>query len=124
MGIKILLVDDSSTIRRMQKTTLAKIGYSDIDESEDGKDALEKMAANNYGLVLLDLNMPVMDGLECLKKIKGNDSLKDVPVIIVTSESDKSKIIEAITAGASNYLVKPFLPDSLQDKIISVLGSP
>jgi len=120
MGIKILLVDDSSTMRRIQKNTLVKIGYSEIDEAEDGEDALKKITAKKYNLVLMDWNMPIMNGLDCLKKVKADDALKDVPVIMVTSESEKSRIIEAIQAGASNYLVKPFQPDILKDKIIAV----
>ena len=115
MGIKILLVDDSSTMRRIQKNTLVKIGYNEIDEAEDGEDALKKITANKYNLVLMDWNMPIMNGLDCLKKVKGDDSLKDVPIIMVTSESEKSRIIEAIQAGASNYLVKPFQPNTLKD---------
>jgi len=121
MGIKILLVDDSSTMRRIQKNTLVKIGYNEIDEAEDGEDALKKITANKYNLVLMDWNMPIMNGLDCLKKVKGDDALKDVPVIMVTSESEKSRIIEAIQAGASNYLVKPFQPDTLRDKILAVV---
>ena len=99
MGIKILLVDDSSTMRRIQKNTLLKIGYTDIDEAEDGEDALKKITANTYNLVLMDWNMPIMNGLDCLKKVKGDDALKEVPIIMVTSESEKSRIIEAIQAG-------------------------
>ena len=121
MGTKILLVDDSSTMRRIQKNTLTKIGYSDIDEAEDGEEAFKKVSQNDYSIVLMDWNMPIMDGLTCLKKIKGTDATKNVPVIMVTSESEKTRIIEAIQSGAANYVVKPFEPATLKEKILAVL---
>ena len=124
MSIKILLVDDSSTMRRIQKNTLKNIGYTDVDEAEDGEDAYSKIKKNDYNLVLLDWNMPILDGYECLKRIKTNDALKHTPVIMVTSESEKSRIIDAVKAGASNYLVKPFRPEDLKSKITAVLAKP
>ncbi len=119
--MKILLVDDSSTMRRIQKNTLAKIGYTEVDEAEDGEEAFKKISQTAYEVVLMDWNMPIMNGLDCLKKVKGNDATKNVPVIMVTSESEKSRIIEAIQAGAANYVVKPFQPDTLKEKILAVV---
>jgi len=119
---KILLVDDSKTMRRIQKTTLHKIGFTEIDEAEDGEDAFNKVSSNKYDIVLLDWNMPIMDGITCLRKIKSTPETKDVPVIMVTSESEKSRIVEAIQSGAANYVVKPFKPETLAEKIQTALG--
>ena len=120
--MRILLVDDSSTMRRIQKNTLEKLGYTDVTEAGDGAEGLSKLAANGpFDLVMMDWNMPNMTGIEALKKIKADPALKAVPVIMVTSESEKSRIIEAIQAGAANYIVKPFQSDVLQEKIAAVL---
>jgi two-component system, chemotaxis family, chemotaxis protein CheY len=121
--MKILLVDDSNTMRRIQTNTLKQIGYSDIIEAEDGQDALNKLKSNpDVSLVLLDWNMPNMNGIDCLKAIKADAGLKSIPVMMVTSEAEKSRIIEAIQAGAANYLVKPFHADALKEKITSIVG--
>ncbi len=121
--MKILLVDDSSTMRRIQMNTLKSIGYEDVVQAEDGQDALNKLKENpDVKLVLLDWNMPNMNGIDCLKAIKANPTTKPIPVMMVTSEAEKSKIIEAIQSGASNYLVKPFEADALKEKIGGLLG--
>ena len=119
--MKILLVDDSSTMRRIQKNTLSKIGHTDVDEAEDGADAVKKVGQGKYDLVLMDWNMPNMTGIEALKKIKEDPAYKSLPVIMVTSESEKTRIVEAIQSGAANYVVKPFQPETLEEKINSVL---
>jgi two-component system, chemotaxis family, chemotaxis protein CheY len=120
----ILLVDDSSTMRRIQMNTLKSLGYEDVIQAEDGQDALNKLKENpGVKLVLLDWNMPNMNGIDCLKAIKANPTTKAVPVMMVTSEAEKSKIIEAIQNGASNYLVKPFEADALKEKISGLLGA-
>ncbi len=122
--MKILLVDDSSTMRRIQKNTLSSIGFDDVTQAEDGQIALDMLLKNpDFELVLLDWNMPNMNGIDCLKSVKGSDITKHIPVIMVTSESEKSRIIEAIQAGAANYVVKPFQPDTLKEKIQSTLDS-
>jgi two-component system chemotaxis response regulator CheY len=115
--MKILLVDDSSTMRRIQKNILSGMGYTDIEEADDGSVAVKKVGETKYDLVMMDWNMPNMTGIEALKKIKGDPALKAVPVIMVTSESEKSRIVEAIQAGAANYIVKPFQAETLQEKI-------
>lgn len=115
--MKILLVDDSSTMRRIQKNTLEKIGHTDVTEAGDGVEALAKLAGGGFELVLMDWNMPNMTGIEALKKIKADPALKSIPVIMVTSESEKTKIMEAIQCGAANYVVKPFQPETLAEKI-------
>lgn len=119
--MRILLADDSSTMRRIQRNTLTKLGMEEIVEAVDGADAMRKLAEGTFDLVLMDWNMPVLNGIDALRKIKADAALKSVPVIMVTSESEKAKIIEALQAGAANYVVKPFQAETLQEKISSVL---
>jgi two-component system chemotaxis response regulator CheY len=109
-------------MRRIQKNTLEKLGHTDITEAGDGAEAIAKLSGSGpFDLVLMDWNMPNMTGIDALKKIKGDAALKAVPVIMVTSESEKTKIMEAIQAGAANYIVKPFQAEVLQEKISAVL---
>ncbi len=116
--MKLLLVDDSSTMRRIQKTQLSNLGVGDIIEAEDGAVALTQLERNMpVDVILLDWNMPVMDGLTFLKKARENDAYKSVKIIMCTSESEKEKVVEALKAGANNYIVKPFTPESLKDKL-------
>lgn len=119
--MRILLVDDSTTMRRIQRNTLEKLGYTDVTEADDGVQAVKAVAAAPFDLVLMDWNMPNMTGIEALKKIKSDPARKDTPVIMVTSESEKSRIIEAIQSGAANYIVKPFQAETLQEKIQAVM---
>lgn len=116
--MRVLLVDDSSTMRRIQKTQLTNLGVKDIIEAENGDDAYSKLGGNMpIDIILLDWNMPVMDGITFLKKVRLNDAYKDVKIIMCTSESEKEKVIEALKAGANNYIVKPFTPEGLKGKI-------
>ena len=117
MPPKILVVDDSQTMRRINISALKKIGITDIDQAENGADALKKAEVNAYNLILLDINMPIMDGHECLAELKSNEKTKDAAVIMVTSESRKEDIMKAVKAGAIDYLTKPFQLDSLEEKI-------
>lgn len=110
-----MLVDDSKTMRKIQKGVLTKLGYTDLVEACDGQDALSRVFAEEPKLILLDWNMPNMDGLSFLKAYR--QKIKDVPVIMVTTEAEKSRIVEALQSGANNYVVKPFTPDILADKI-------
>lgn len=118
--MRILLVDDSNTMRRIQKNTLTGLGLTDVIEAEDGAEAVRKVQAGGIDLVLMDWNMPNMSGIEALKAIRANPASAGVPVIMVTSESEKSKILEAVQAGATNYIVKPFTADVLQEKISAI----
>jgi two-component system chemotaxis response regulator CheY len=106
-------------MRTLQKNVLAQIGYTDIAEAVDGLDALSKVKAENPELILLDWNMPNMDGLSFLQKFREEN--KDTPVIMVTTEAEKPRIIEAIKAGVTNYVVKPFTPDVLAERINETL---
>lgn len=118
--MRALIVDDSETMRRILKTTLLQGDFDLIDEAVDGEDALIKIAAQNYDLILLDWNMPNLSGLEALKKLRaiGNST----PIIMVTSETQKNKVIEAVKSGANNYIIKPFTPDYVLLKIQETLS--
>jgi len=115
--MKLLLVDDSSTMRRIQRNVLEKIGISDIEEASDGLEAIQKLREKPFDIVLLDWNMPNLDGLSTLKKIRATEGIKSVRVVMCTSESEKTKIIEAVKCGANNYIVKPFTPEVLKEKL-------
>jgi len=119
--MKILLVDDSKTMRNIQKSILTQLGYSEIEEACDGQDALSKVGAFAPELLLVDWNMPNMDGLTFVKEYRKND--KETPIIMVTTESERSRVVEAIKAGVNNYVVKPFTPDVLSQRISETLGA-
>jgi len=118
--MKIMLVDDSRTMRNIQKSVLAQLGYTEIEEACDGQDALSKVGAFNPDLLLVDWNMPNMDGLTMVKAFRQKD--KTTPIIMVTTETEKSRVIEAIKAGVNNYVVKPFTPDLLAQRLNETLS--
>ena len=118
--MRILLIDDSKTMRNIQKSVLKQLGYTDLEEACDGQDALSKIDSFKPELCLVDWNMPVMDGLTFVKKFREND--KTTPLIMVTTEAEKSRVIEAIKAGVNNYVVKPFTPDLLSERISETLA--
>lgn len=115
--MRLLLVDDSGTMRAIQKRCFLKLGIAEagIVEAANGQAAIELFAAQDFDLVVTDWNMPVMDGLTLLKEIRKRN--KDVPVIMVTTESEKSRVVAAIQEGVSDYLVKPFSQEVLRDKL-------
>ncbi len=115
--IKILVVDDFSTMRRIVKNILKQLGYENIEEAEDGAQAYNKLKSGNFGFVVSDWNMPNMDGLELLKRVRSDPDLKGLPFLMVTAEAEKDKVIEAIKAGVSNYIVKPFTAEVLKEKM-------
>ncbi|MEO0588893.1 MAG: response regulator [Planctomycetota bacterium] len=117
--MRILLVDDSKTMRNIQKSVLSQLGYTDIEEACDGQDALSKVGAYAPELLLVDWNMPNMDGLTFVKTYRKTD--KTTPIIMVTTEAEKARVIEAIKAGVNNYVVKPFTPDLLGQRIRETL---
>lgn len=118
--MRIMLVDDSQTMRNVQKKILAGLGHTDIVEASDGQDALSKVGASNPQLILLDWNMPNLDGMGFLKAFRQKN--KTTPVVMVTTEAEKSRVVEAIKAGVNNYLVKPFTPEDLKAKIEATLA--
>jgi len=121
--MKILVVDDSSTMRRIIVNTLARLGYKDVVQGADGVEAWEAMQANpDIGIVITDWNMPNMNGLELVKKIRAEEKYADIPIIMVTTEGGKGEVITALKAGVNNYIVKPFTPQVLKEKLQAVLG--
>jgi two-component system, chemotaxis family, chemotaxis protein CheY len=121
--MKILLVDDSSSMRRIQKKLLGQLGETDVVEASDGIVALQEL--ENIGqvdLILTDWNMPNMDGITFVREVRAKEQWKSIPIIMVTTEGEKSRIVEAAQAGVNNYLTKPFTPDLLAKKIAAVTG--
>lgn len=115
--IKVLVVDDSSTMRRIIKNTLNKMNMNNIIEAENGIDALAKLKEGGTGLILTDWNMPEMDGMTFVKSVRGSDTFKDIPVIMITTEAAKTEVVEALKHGVNDYIVKPFTPDALKEKV-------
>ena len=113
--MKVLLVDDSGTMRTIQKRCLAKLGIEDVTEAEDGVQALAEFEKGTFDVVLTDWNMPNMDGLTLLKEIRTRN--KDIPVVMITTEAERARVVTAIQAGVSDYMVKPFTPDGLKEKL-------
>jgi two-component system chemotaxis response regulator CheY len=121
LEIKVLVVDDFSTMRRIVKNALKQIGFKSIVEADDGTTALDVLKQEEIGLVVSDWNMPQMSGLDLLKKVRGDEATKNTPFVMVTAESQKDNVLEAVQAGVSNYVVKPFTPDKLEEKLKEVL---
>ena len=119
--MKVLLTDDSSTMRKIQRKVLSEMGIEDITEAGNGKEAIAALKAGTFDFVLMDVNMPEMTGLEALKEIKATPEIAATPIIMCTSVAEKTQVMEAIKAGASNYLVKPFQPEDLKKKIEAVM---
>ncbi|MBA5868749.1 MAG: chemotaxis protein CheY [Nitrospira sp. CR2.1] len=116
-NMKILVVDDMSTMRRIVKNILKQLGFNNLEEAENGQEALTKLKADTYGFVVSDWNMPVMMGIDMLRAIRADEQLKKIPVLMVTAEAQKENLMEAVQAGVSNYVVKPFTAETMQDKI-------
>jgi two-component system chemotaxis response regulator CheY len=116
-NMKILVVDDFSTMRRIVRNLLKELGFSNVEEAEDGVDALKKLRADTFDFVVSDWNMPNMTGIDLLREIRKDPGLKHLPVLMVTAEAKKENIIEAAQAGASGYVVKPFTAITLDEKL-------
>ncbi len=123
-SVKILAVDDSVTMRRILTNTLKKAGFDQVVEAEDGVDAWAKLQREeDVGLILTDWNMPNMSGLEFVKKVRSDPKFGNVPIIMVTARGVKDDVLEAMRAGVNSYIVKPFTPQVLKEKIEKVLSS-
>lgn len=120
LKMNILIVDDFATMRRILKNILRQIGFSNIIEADDGKTALKELKKDKFDMILADWNMPEMSGLELLKAVRSDDELKDIPYIMVTAEAQKDNIVEAVKAGVSSYVVKPFTADTVIEKLKQV----
>ena len=121
-NIKILVVDDFKTMRKIIKNILTQLGFKNIIEADDGTTALELLKKQKVDLIISDWNMPKMNGLELLKTVRSDDNLKDIRFIMVTAEAQKENVIEAIKHGVNQYVVKPFTPETLKEKLEKVFG--
>ncbi|MCL7929262.1 chemotaxis response regulator CheY [Halomonas llamarensis] len=116
-NMSFLVVDDFPTMRRIVRSLLKELGFTNVEEAEDGQDALNKLRAGSFEFVVSDWNMPNLDGLEMLKEMRQDDALKELPVLMVTAEAKKENIIAAAQAGANGYVVKPFTAATLEEKL-------
>ncbi|MCK0526366.1 MULTISPECIES: chemotaxis response regulator CheY [unclassified Anaerobiospirillum] len=115
--IKILIVDDFSTMRRIIKNLLRDLGYNNTHEADDGATALPMLESGDFQFVITDWNMPIMQGIELLRKIRESPKLKSLPVLMVTAEAKREQIVTAAQAGVNGYIVKPFTADILKGKL-------
>ncbi len=122
VGMRILIVDDFKTMLKVIDGVLRQLGFRNIDEATDGTMALEKLKENKYDLILSDWNMEPMSGLDLLKKVRAEATLKHIPFILITAESKPENIVAAKQAGVNNYIVKPFNANTLKDKLVTVIG--
>lgn len=115
--MKILIVDDFSTMRRIIKNLLGELGYTNTAEADDGSSALPMLKNGNFNFLVTDWNMPNMTGIELLKAVRADERLKTLPVLMVTAEAKREQIVEAAQAGVNGYIIKPFTADTLREKI-------
>ena len=122
-AMNVLIVDDYKTMLRIVRNLLKQIEFNNVDEASDGSEALSKLRAGNFGLVISDLNMAPMTGLQLLQEVRADGKLKTLPFIMITAESKSENVVAAKQAGVSNYIVKPFNAETLKGKIDKVLGN-
>jgi two-component system chemotaxis response regulator CheY len=120
--IKILVVDDFATMRQIVKKSLAALGFTNVTEAVDGVDALAKLDRDQFNFIISDWNMPNMMGIDFLKAVRANDKLKAIPFLMVTAEAKRENVIEAAKAGVSQYIVKPFTVESLEEKMTTIFS--
>lgn len=120
--MRILAVDGSATMRRIIRNHLKQVGYEDVDEAENGRTALALLAKGPYDLLVTDWHMPEMSGLDLVREVRKSDSLRHMPILMVTTVSAKEDIVTALKAGVNNYVVKPFDTEILHTKIAQVTG--
>ena len=124
-NIRALIVDDSSVMRKIVERSLRQAGLSlaQVIEAGNGAEALAAVQANQVDLILCDINMPVMDGLEFVKQLAAVEKAKGVPVVMITTEGSEAHVVQAISAGARGYLRKPFTPDQVKEHVLPVLAA-
>lgn len=122
-NMRYLIVDDFSTMRRITRGLMKELGATNVDEAEDGVQALSKLKSGNFDFVITDWNMPNMTGIELLKAIRSDAKLKTLPVLMITAEAKKENIIEAAQSGASGYIVKPFTAATLSEKLNKIFDN-
>ena len=116
-GMRVLVVDDFSTMRKIVKNILRQLGFTNIVEADDGSTAWEVLNKDNIDFIVSDWNMPIMSGIDLLRKVRASEEFKDIPFLMVTAEGLQENIIEAVQAKVSNYIVKPFTAETLGQKI-------
>ena len=121
--MRILTVDDSATMRRIIKSHLKQSGFDDVDEAENGRDALAQLHGAAYDLLITDWNMPGMSGLDLVREVRRRDALKAIPILMITTMSTKEDIVVALKAGVNHYVVKPFDVPTLQAKVKQLVGA-
>lgn len=121
-GMRVLVVDDFSTMRKIVKNILRQLGFNNIVEADDGSTAWETLQKDNIDFIVSDWNMPTMSGIELLRKVRASEEYADIPFLMVTAEAQQENIIEAVQAKVSNYIVKPFTPETLGQKIEKIFG--
>ena len=117
LNMKVLIVDDFATMRRIVRNVLKQIGFTTMVEADNGKAALKVLKKDTIDLILCDWNMPEMPGIDLLKTLKSDDELKKIPFVMVTAEAQKDNIIEAVKAGVTSYIVKPFNAETVSEKL-------
>ncbi len=122
MNMKILIVDDYKTMLKILGNLLKQLNFSNVEDAKDGTEALQKLRAEKFDMVISDWNMEPMTGIDLLKEVRGNAKLKHLPFIMITAESKSENVVAAKKAGVSNYIVKPFNAETLKGKIASVIG--
>ncbi|EGB13879.1 response regulator receiver protein [Pseudodesulfovibrio mercurii] len=121
-NMRVLVVDDFSTMRKIIKNILRQLGFNNIVEADDGSTAWEVLNKDNIDFIVSDWNMPTMSGIELLRKVRASEEYSDIPFLMVTAEAQQENIIEAVQAKVSNYIVKPFTPETLGQKIEKIFG--
>ncbi len=122
-NMPVLIVDDYKTMLRIIRNLLKQLGFNNVDEATDGSDALSKLRAKRYELVISDWNMEPMTGLQLLREVRADEELKGMPFIMITAESKTENVVAAKEAGVNNYIVKPFNAATLKTKLTSVIGN-
>ncbi len=123
MALDVMIVDDSAAIRKILHRVLvqAEVPLGQVHEACDGKDALEKLKSAKVGLILSDINMPNMDGIELLNRLKTDENFKSVPIVMVTTEGSQAKVLQALELGAAGYVRKPFTAEQIQEKLAGII---
>ena len=121
-GMSILVVDDFSTMRRIIKGLLQDLGFANITEADDGLTALSLLKAGNFDLLITDWNMPGMQGVELLRRVRADERMKKLPVLMLTAEATRAQIVAAAQAGVSGYVIKPFTAATLKEKIDKIFA--
>lgn len=121
-SMRVLVVDDFSTMRKIVKNIMRQLGFTNIVEADDGSTAWEVLNKDNIDFIVSDWNMPIMSGIELLRKVRASEEYADIPFLMVTAEAQQENIIEAVQAKVSNYIVKPFTPETLGQKIDKIFG--